>query len=59
MLADATVILRNCGDMGTIQIKVAPELVEKVRKKLNASPDMPAVYLVDQALRVFVEAKSA
>ena len=50
-------MLWNCGDMGNIQIKVAPELVEKVRKKLNASPDMPAVYLVDQALRVFLEAK--
>jgi hypothetical protein len=43
--------------MGTIQIKIGEELVEKVRRKLNASPDMPAVYLVDQALRVFLEAK--
>ena len=50
-------MLAECDEMGNTQIKVSNDLIEKLRKKFNASPDMPAVYLVDQALRVFVEAK--
>jgi hypothetical protein len=39
-------------------IRVSNDLVEKVKKKLNCSSDTPTVYVVDQALRVFLEKKA-
>ena len=59
MLVDATVCLRKIEKMAHTQVKVADELIEKARKKLNASSQTPACYVVDQALRDFLEAKSA
>lgn len=41
--------------MTNIQVKISDELIEKVREKLKASPVLPAVYVVDQGLREYLE----
>lgn len=38
-----------------VHVFVGKGLLEKVRKKLNVSPTMPATYVVDTALREFLE----
>lgn len=38
-----------------VHIYVSPALVEKVRKKMNLHPNMPANYVVDTALREFLD----
>lgn len=38
-----------------IMVRVEKTLIDKVIKKLNANPTIPAVYIVDQALRNYIE----
>jgi hypothetical protein len=38
-----------------VHIYVSGGLIEKVRKKLNLSPDMPANYVVDTGLRDYLD----
>lgn len=38
-----------------IQVKVSSSLLKKLMTKLNLNPDMPAVYVVDTALRQLLE----
>ncbi|MCJ7632457.1 hypothetical protein MUP77_08705 [Candidatus Bathyarchaeota archaeon] len=40
-----------------VQMRVSKALVEKCRAKMKLSPKIPDVYVVDQALRNYVEEK--
>ena len=37
------------------KVDISSELIERVRKKLNASPEVPYVWIVDQGLRNYLE----
>jgi len=44
-------------DEGTTQIKVKDSLITEIRKKHPEWKEIPAVYLIDQILRLFLETK--